>query len=299
MTDQKNGFTSQEGIEENTEITEGMPLISIPGTPRSLNIDKEIAQIEKDIQFFNKIKTTSLKLTKPSDWIFQQEGPYLMDRGAENIAIAFGVDISDIKLRMEWAEDDNGRYYTYVATGKAYSKRLGRYVEDIGVCSQRDKFFGKVGNEYKALEDVDMANIRRKAITNLHSRLIKRVIGLMGITEDDLKEAGIDISKIQRIEYKSGKQKSSQSLPPAALETRKKIWDMANEIAMGDEAEIKALVKKCSTFAIKDEKTGGPKDKFVEDVNDLTTEKWINMTFSNMKKEHLKAFPNESNGEQK
>lgn len=292
MTDknqtEKEGSIQQEFPEETPGVAEEMSLISIPSTPRVIDIDKEIDRIEKNIEFFNKIKLTSLKLTKPSDWVFQQEGPYLMDRGAENIAIAWGVDISDVKMRMEWAEDDKGRYYTFVATGKAYSKRLGRYIEDIGVCSQRDKLFGMIKGEFKSIEEIDMANIRRKAITNLHSRLIKRIIGLMSITEDDLKEAGIDTSKIKRIEYKSGSKKTEKTATESEKKRQKDLWDMLIQHTGGADDVARDILKEQSGFTAED-------GKVIEGKTDVKylTGKWLNFTYKKIKELTQERQPGE------
>jgi len=172
MSKPKESLTNGEARAESVVAAEQpMDLLAIPQT--GIKIEEEIERLEKNIELFNRIKIVSLKLTKASDWVDQGGSPYLMDRGAENIAIAWGVDITDVTLGPpEWAEDEHGRYYTFIARGKAYSKKLGRYVEDIGVCSQRDRFFGMVGGKLKPIEDVDMANIRRKAVTNLYTRLI-------------------------------------------------------------------------------------------------------------------------------
>lgn len=280
MGDQeKLGLTTNGEIkEESIEVTEGMPIISVPSKDRMLEIDKEIDRLEKNIEFFNKIKTVSLKLTKPSDWVDQGGSPYLMDRGAENIAIAWGVDISDVKLKQEWAEDEKGRYYTFIASGKAYAKKLGRYVEDIGVCSQRDRFFGMIKGELKPIEEVDMANIRRKAITNLYTRLIKRVIGLMNVTFDDLKLSGMDTSKISKIEYRGGSQKTEKTASETDKKKQKELWDMLINYTGGDDEYARQLLKEHSAFKAKD----GNDVEGRDDVKYLTG-KWLNFTFKKVK----------------
>lgn len=276
--------TNSELKEEVIEPME-MSIISVPGKGE-LSIEQEIEKVEKGVELFNKVKIVSLKLTKESDWVFQgidretkePMSPYLMDRGAENIAIAWGIDISGIELRMEWAEDEKGKYYAFIAKGKAYAKKLSRYVEDIGVCSQRDKFFGMIGGKLKEIEEVDMANIRRKAVTNLYNRLIKRVIGLMNITTDDLRAAGLDIKKIPGIEYKNGAQKTAKTL---SLEYQKKlqeIQDIVNKLAAGNPEIAKNFIKTASYFKSKE-----GKEVFAEDIKQLTTEKWIDMTLKNIK----------------
>ena len=261
-------FTNGEMKDDALETSETMPLISIPS--KGLSIEREIEQVEKNIELFNRIKTVSLKLTKPSDWIDQGGSPYLMDRGAENIAIAWGVDISDVRLTQEWAEDEKGRYYTYVVSGKAYSKKLGRYVEDIGVCSQRDRFFGMVKGGLKPIEEVDMANIRRKAVTNLYTRLIKRVIGLMNVTFDDLTAAGMNVASIQKIEYKNGQAKVDATLSKTDLDMRGKIWDICLQMTGGSEEDAKEKLGDLTEFKGRD----GNQVR-ITDIGKITKPAWI------------------------
>jgi hypothetical protein len=214
-----------------------------------------------------------------------------MDRGTENVAIAWGIDISDVKLRQEWEEDDKGRYYAYIATGKAYSKKLGRYVEDIGVCSQRDKFFGWVKGEMKEIHDVDMANIRKKAVTNLYSRLIKRCIGLMSVTTDDLVDAGLDIQKIQGISYNSGSQKAKARLSAKGKEIQQKLYDMLLMMASNDKKRAKELLVKYSLWKDKD-----GKEHYADSLSKMT-EKWLNIVYGKVKEDFDKIGKSE-NGDQ-
>jgi hypothetical protein len=270
-----NGEMREEAISETPE----MAIISVP-EKGELSIEQEIQKLEKNVELFNRIKVVSLKLTKESDWVFQRENsPYLMDRGAENIAIAWGIDISGVALRQEWADDEKGRYYTYVATGKAYSKKLGRYVEDIGVCSQRDKFFGMVGGEFKEIEAVDMANIRRKAVTNLYNRLIKRCVGLMNVTTEDLLAAKLDVKKIQGIQYRNGAQKGTADFSDKGKEVQKKLGEMLLMMANNDKAGAQKLLEEYSAWTDKDGKEH--KAKSLKGMS----EKWIMTTYGRVKKD--------------
>ena len=267
--------TAEEGLEERI-VSPEMALINIP--ERGISIEQELKEIEKNIEFFNRVKIIALKLTKASDWV-DMGGPYLMDRGAENIAIAFGVDISNLQLKQDWAEDSKGRYYTFIASGKAYAKKLGRYVEDIGVCSQRDKFFGMINGQLKEIQEVDMANIRRKAVTNLYSRLIKRVIGLMGVTWDDLGQASIKRESLQKVEYRGGAQgggpAKSSALSPDHLARREKTWKLILELKGSDAKEASALLDKLASFG----------DKKVTDISQISSDKWVDALYGKVKKE--------------
>lgn len=277
----KEKITGGEALDERS-VTSEMSLISIP--ERGISIEKELAAIEKNVEFYNKVKIIALKMTKASDWVDLGGNPYLMDRGTENVAVAFGVDVSDVRLSMEWAEDAKGRYYSFIAAGKAYSKKLGRYVEDIGVCSQRDKFFGKIGDKFKEIEEVDMANIRRKAVTNLYNRLIKRVIGLMGVTFDDLVQAGIKKEQLGKVEYKGGAQKASD-LTPDGKDIKAKLESMIARMSNNDKVVAAELIKK---FSMWKEKDGEKKEHFVTDISKLS-EKWLASTYGKAKAEYDKT----------
>jgi len=292
MNEEKNGkITSGESLDERS-VTEEMQIISIP--ERGFTVEKALAAVEKNVELFNKVKVIALKMTKASDWVDLGGNPYLMDRGTENVAIAFGVDVSEVRLTQEWNEDAKGRYYAYVASGKAYSKTLGRYVEDIGVCSQRDKFFGMIGGKFKEVPDVDMANVRRKAVTNLYNRLIKRVIGLMGVTFADLEAAGISLKAVAKVEYKGGAQKAeaAANLPDDAKKKRDDIWSMLMEIAVGDEDTAKSLLMTISSFKDKD-----GKEHKLEDISRLTSEKWIASLYGKVKKEYDSVMAKRESGE--
>jgi hypothetical protein len=278
------GLAGTEALDEKT-LSPEVSLINVPA--RGINIEHELAEIEKNIQLFNRIKVVALKLTKPSDWVNQGGSPYLMDRGAENVAIAFGVDISDVQLKLEWAEDIKGRYYTYVASGKAYSKKLARYVEDLGVCSQRDRFFGwdSHARAWRPIEDVDMANIRRKAVTNLYNRLIKRVIGLMNVTFDDLKQAGIDPERLGKVEYVAGRERAEAEITPEGKELRTKLGDMLMRMANNDTAAAAKLLEKYSTWTDDDKK-----ERKASSLAKMS-EKWIKTTYGRVKKDYEKLAP--------
>ncbi len=275
MSKENEKVTNGEEFDERSASPE-MSLISIP--ERGISIEKELAEIEKNVEFFNRVKIIALKMTKPQDWV-DMGGPYLMDRGAQNVAIAFGVDITQEAPRMEWAEDANGRYYMFIASGRAHAKRLNRFVEDIGICSQRDKFFGMSNGKLKEIQDVDMANIIRKASTNLYNRLVKRVIGLSGVTWDDLAAAGIKRESLARVEYRSGNQGGGPAgrapVSDEHIARRDKIWKKLLELAGGDKAKASAELDRLASFG----------DKRVTDIAQVTSEKWIDSLYGKVKKE--------------
>lgn len=211
MAEQRTGGPSGEATEAKV-VDREQGMIAIPAQDELQRIDETMASIEKGIVAFKKIKKIALQLTKAKDWVDMGGRPYLDDGGTSNIAVAFGVDIFDLELGpIQWHEDKKGRYYSFDVKGKGHSKRLNRMVEDIGTCSSRDKFFSMVGGQLKEIEEVDMANIKKKAVTNLYGRLIKRLLGIGSVDFDDLSEAGINRSDVPKVTYKG----KAQEQPPA------------------------------------------------------------------------------------
>jgi hypothetical protein len=242
------------------------PDIELISYSDALDIKRVVSAVESQIETFKQIRTLCLRLTNETDWLIQGDGISLLESGAQKIAIPWGCDVHLTRIDLEWIDDPKSRYYIYTAYGHGYSKKLGRDVDDIGTCSSRDDFFAKKGGEWKKLEDVDMTDIKKKAVTNLYGRLIRRCLGISNVTEVELKAAGLDLSKFERVEYQTKKQKSD-NLPPEAKTRRDAIQAMLRVLAGGDEKKMSALLKDATFFH------SGDKDVFAEVVTDLTTEK--------------------------
>lgn len=285
----KNGVVSTETSEPLANGGVDFPMVAIPEGGLAVDLGKEVERIEKDIEAYKKVKTISLKMTNHLDWLIQGDGFYLTGSGADKIAPIWGVHRSVPDPQKEWLEDDNGRYFQFVAHGKAVSRTLGVYVEDIGTCSQRDKFFGQVGGNLKPLEDIDVNMIRKKAVSNCHVRLIKRICGLLNVTESELKDAGISVSKVAKVEYKTGAKKAEKALGKKAKEGRDRIWEICLALADGSEMDAKYVLGEISKF-----KDSAGKEKKVTDIKSLTSEKWTAVILAAAEKRYAEFMPDEA-----
>lgn len=246
--------------------------------PDLISIDEAVAKAEQQVGALKKVKTISLKLTNYQDWIDQEGVPYLTDGGAEKLKPVWGISLHVDEPKKEWLEDDLGRYYAYTAIGYTHSKILNISVTDIGTCSQRDKFFAYIKGNWKLPSEIDEMNIKKAAYTNCCVRLIARLLGLKGTTYEDLKSVGVDVSKIQKIEYGKGKQKISKIASEKDKEIQKKLWDLLIEFKAGDEEEARNLLKQTSSFVSKE----GKEVEGKTDVKYLTG-KWLNFTYGKIK----------------
>lgn len=166
--------------------------------------EEAIRRAELMVEGVKKIKAISIKVTNYSDWSLQSGKPYLENMGCMKIAQLWGVNFMERKFTPEGGDrisDANGDYILFTVQGRAEFK--GRFVEDIGTCSTRDEFFGRAGGKMKSFQDVDLTDIKKKAVTNLQGRLLKKILGL-SYTIEDLRESGIDLEKVGKVDYAGG-----------------------------------------------------------------------------------------------
>jgi hypothetical protein len=234
---------------------------------------------EKRVQAINKIKQMALKATNEHDWCDQSGRPYLEGFGCEKVAGLFGIGWRDIKEPMMFVEEDGHFMYSYTGT----FVMGGREIEVIGTRSSRDEFFSK---RYKFNEEtgkkeaysrppseIDKGDVKKAAYTNLLMNGITRILGIRNLTYDDLKAAGLDVSKITKVEY--GKQEMSGE----AQDKRKELETMLKEMGGGDPAVASRLLAEYTTFTGTNGKQVPGKTK-IEDLS----EKAIPVTYQKVKK---------------
>lgn len=256
-------------------------------------VEDLISIAQKRMEVVPKLIEMALKVTNYRDWVDQDGEPYLVHSGAEKVARLFGAKMFNIQTLKEWAEDTKGRYYIYKTTGTWSLPGTIDSIEAIGTCSQRDGFFAKAKGEWLDSLEIDETNIMKASYSNFVVNGITHLLGLRNLTWDQVIEAGIDQSKVLKIGYQKGSQKVTKTLTKEAVDKRKQIYDMALQMAGGNEEEIKVFIKQESLFTVKD-RNGNDQEKFAETVEQLTTEKWINMTHKKMKEAFKRAYPQEA-----
>ena len=178
--------------------------------------DDLLAIAQRRVDFVGKLIDLALRRTTYLDWIDQQGKPYLMHSGAEKVVRLFGVSISDVNSRKEWTEDNLGRYYIYVTTGRASLPGKFDSIEAMGTCGQRDRFFGydSKTKSYKDTADIDETNVMKASYSNFTVNAITHLLGLRNLTWEQLDAAKVDIRKIQKVRYED--RKAATTAPPAA-----------------------------------------------------------------------------------
>lgn len=176
------------------------------------------------------------------------------ERGAcEKILMWAGAKIKmDHKFNTERIVDEKGdAYYDYEIWGQVEIDN--RTIDIMGNCSTRSDFFGTKGGEFKPLSEIDIPSIKQAAITNLWNHAAVRSLGLKSLTLEDLKAAGMDISKIGSVSYSQGSQGGS-TITPEEKQQQVKMGNWLLEMNGGDKTAASEQLKKATAFMGKDQK---------------------------------------------
>jgi len=216
-------------IEARTEI--------VPAGNSQLSSGMDPKAVEQYAEAVGKIRVACLKTTNKRDWVDLGGEPYLTATGADKVANLFGVCLKHETPVKEWKEstlEDGTKfpYYTYTTrvVGEFKNPMTGQVVtrDDEGSCSSKDALFA-LRNKYVTDEngksvkkpyhlpasEVDENNVRKKSITNADNRVLKKMLGMGGLSWDDLKEFGINKEGVTGVSYDKGK-KGGQSTTTTA-----------------------------------------------------------------------------------
>ncbi len=223
--------------------------------------DDLVAMAEKRMRNFQRLLSVAISATTEHDWVDQggtpdKPGkPYLCASGAEKIGRPFGVKWSNLKLERMWAEDDRGRYYIYVCTALFELPSGLDSIVSVGTCSQRDTFFstktdwtgGVKTTILKTTSDIDETNIMKSAVSNCIQNGITRLLGLRGLTWEQVEAAGLKREKAAKVGY-TGKEAPADD---KATANRKKILDMILEMVHGEADKAGPLLQEITAWETK------------------------------------------------
>lgn len=179
-----------------------------------------VRRAKERIAAFVLIKQYALQTTNANDWAKIGDAPYLEDTGAEKIAGLFAPEIGKPEIRKETFPDG---HYMYTCDGVA--SWGGKTIPVMGTRSTHDKFFIEYDYELDEKGDrkkddkgrfikielsteelllrISAGNVRKSALTNYRCNAIKDVLGLEGITWEELETfAGIKKEDVGGYDFK-------------------------------------------------------------------------------------------------
>lgn len=158
-------------------------------------------QLQAYADLVQMLRTTSIHLTYPSDWVLnlvENEGRilstgYLQDIGAERAAMPWGITrLGDIQDHREY--DGEKKTYIWFCKADFICERTGVVLTDVeGARWSGDQFFQR--RAQKMNTEVNPLWIKQSALRNMHGRAVRSLAGLAGVPEHELKAAGLDTSK--------------------------------------------------------------------------------------------------------
>ena len=182
--------------DQNNENVTDVAVVEHESNALTLGVDNivELArQAKQRVAALQEIKEAALQVTS-EDWIDEQGKPYLAVSGSEKIANLFGISWRIEEMPIDTEESG---HYTYNYKG-TFTWRATN-IEVIGSRSSKDPFFSRKtvwkDNERTSVEkpvtEIDRADVRKAAYTNCIGNGITRLLGLRGMTWEQLAKAGI------------------------------------------------------------------------------------------------------------
>ncbi len=175
-----------------------------------------IQELEQRVERFKKIHSLIFKITYDQDWIIQEHWKietqsklavaYLTGAGAERIMSAFGISLTNIACKKEPLA--NGHYY-YIYEG-VFSFN-GQSFTAIGSCNTKKPIFSISRGTIIPPEEINEADIRKSAYTNLLTNGVTKLLGIRGLTEEQLRANGLNPKIIIQYRGKQLQQSQSQS----------------------------------------------------------------------------------------
>ncbi|MHB1125319.1 MAG: hypothetical protein ACYC0T_21755 [Ramlibacter sp.] len=205
------------------------------------NLIQMAEQAEKRVDAIIRIKRAALKVTNERDWSNQNGNPYLEGSGSEKVARLFGISWS-IDPPVITNNEDGHFSYTY----KGYFSLGSATIEFEGSRGSDDGFFSR-GDKLPPSE-IDKNDVKKSALTNTIGNGVTRILGIRNLSWEDLKNAGLDIEKIKKIDY------TKPEMSGEAKDLKTEISKMLSEMSGNDEKKIENLILKHTSFVSKDGK---------------------------------------------
>jgi hypothetical protein len=238
------------------------------GMPLGHLSDGYVARLRDQARLFKAAKLALISATNDGDWHDQDGKPYLLDSGIQNLADAAGVEFGAPVLKEEKGEDSDGRYVIYTCELTGIWKATGRTHSDIGASSSRDPFYAVKNKEPVPFEKIRLDMVKKKAFTNAQHRVLTKLLGMNGLSWDQVEGEGIKRPGTST-RYK-GSERAAATGSGQWTPAKKRIEGILLELHAGDVGEMEARLFKM---------TDNPKKGYrgVRKVQDLTenTAKWV------------------------
>jgi hypothetical protein len=198
--------------------------------------DDAVRSFKQTVENFKSFMSICYRLTNESHWLNHgtkdQPQYYLQSPGAEALMVPLGIEPQDLSYRREEKVDKDGQtFYSWWCEGMARSKTLGRSGHFIGYCDSRDPFF----NARRGwTPETGEGDIRKSAFSNWEVNAVTRLAGLRKPRAESLQAAGLDLNKIQGVDY-SGRKTAESESDAISEPQRKRLWAICKNFGVSEE----------------------------------------------------------------
>jgi hypothetical protein len=249
-----------------------------------------LQKAEMAVEGVKKIKAIAFKVTNHKDWLRMGGNAYLTESGCKKVGMLFGVSYRDAKVATEDRMEGANPVRQYTAKVRVFFN--GREVEEIGTCDSNYDLYRWAGKDDQGnkiecpFSERDFTSMQKHALTNAMNRALKSILGLNGITWEEVQAAlGQQAGKTTNVGFdKGGTAAPKQAQTVEGTDTRKQLWGMLLDLADGDEGTASAGCKKYSAFEGKDKDGKAVMKSFDNPMDTRISEKWIGSTYGKVKK---------------
>ncbi len=266
--------TEQKAVEVQTQSPptqqhQPQPVVAIPAK-HALQFVGEIATdavLQERHEQHQRYVRFALLQTMPHDWIGMGKDPYLEGTGAERIARYYGLTLTEPIYNIE--TKPNGHVYIECA---GYVRGGDREVFEIGDCASDDRFFERHGAPQHP-EEVNKADVKKKARENWKSRAVASFFGLRGLKWPDLETlSGGRLNQNAAgasIEYERGKNGGSKQ-----TSEQRNAQTQGHNAALEDYQNQMAIIEAALTMALS---FGDTDENFAKQVSEYKGKSYNNM----------------------
>ena len=230
---------------------------SLTPTPAEVT-EQDIVAMEKRALMmakrFDTMRKAALSTTSIADWIDENGKPYLVEGGCKKVGGIYGVSSGRPEYNTVKDRDDIGDKVDIECI--AETRWRDRSIFEVGTASSRDPFFGKANGKFLPLSEIDMNDVKKKALTNALNRGLKAIVGLSMTWEEIAEITGGRITQAKvvgtgrGVAYGSGSQggKAKDKTPGETAATREEVWTAILEMAGGDAASATKMLTAWTAF---------------------------------------------------
>ena len=208
------------------------PAVSEAERPQGFLTRKILEELKEQVALRREAALILISLTTPKDWTNLGDKPYLTESGVSKIASVIGVQFSEPQIEESAGDDAQGHFIEYTCRLEAMWR--GKVLPEIGTSTTRDQFFARANGEDLPFEKINRMNVKKKCVTNAHGRALTKMLGLRGLSWDEITARGVD-RPTESVRFKGGERKAATGAGGWS-EAKKNIWGMLLEMSGGDEA---------------------------------------------------------------